>query len=71
MTIASAARLAIGLAGAIAVAWFMARGWSWGGVIGALVVWSVVSVAAEAVFRRLASAAEIRADLEDRTRNTD
>ena len=69
--LAATARLAIGLAGGIAAVWLLASGWSWASVLGALLVWIILSAVAGMAFRRLASKAEIRADLEDRTRNTE
>ena len=70
MSRASLARFAVFLAGASAfVAAFLRWGWSLAGFASMIGVWAGASLLAAWVYRRLASAEERRADLEDRVRN--
>jgi ABC-type siderophore export system fused ATPase/permease subunit len=70
MSRAQLARFAVFVVGASAfVAVFLRWGWSVTGVALMIGVWFAFSILAAQVFRRLASADERRADLEDRVRN--
>lgn len=70
MSRAQLARFAVFLAGASAfVAAFLRWGWSVAGVAAMLGVWLAASLLAAWLYRRLASDAEKRDDLEDRTRH--
>jgi hypothetical protein len=67
---AQSVRFAISLLACAAAALiFLAIKSPWMGALAALTVFAAGSGLAEAVFRRLASREEIRADLEDRVRN--